>query len=241
MFFWPILLVGLLALAITLGGPPEWAMLQPDHPARLVYLTVFVTGIVVGGALRILIFGGWRTWTNMAAWILAIGGIGLITQHTNSIQYAFSRLHGEFIPSVAVSNSSGEVELRRTWDGHYRADTLVNGQSIRLLVDTGASMVLIPHEEAASLGIDLDALDYSMPVTTANGRSTVAPVMLETVEIGPIRAHDVAAAVAHPGSLKSGLLGMSFLEQLDETSFRRDRLILRQRARASVFKSAPRF
>ncbi|MEM9045502.1 MAG: TIGR02281 family clan AA aspartic protease [Pseudomonadota bacterium] len=239
MFFWPILLVGLLALAITLGGPPDWSMLRPDHPARLVYLTVFATGIVVGGALRILIFGGWRTWTNLAAWILVIGGLGLVTQHMNSIRYAVDRIHGEIIPTVAVSNSSGEVELRRTWDGHYRADTLVNGTNIRLLVDTGASMVLIPYEEAASVGIDVETLEYSMPVTTANGRSTVAPIMLDTVEIGPIKAHDVAAAVSHPGSLKSGLLGMSFLEQLDETSFQRDKLILRQRARAGIFKPAP--
>ncbi|MEM8793062.1 MAG: TIGR02281 family clan AA aspartic protease [Pseudomonadota bacterium] len=239
MFFWPILLVGLLALAITLGGPPEWAMFQPGHPARLVYLTVFATGIVVGGALRILIFGGWRTWTNVGVWILAIGGLGLLTQHTNSIRYAIDRIHGEVMPSVAVSNTAGEVELRRTWDGHYRADTMVNGRNIRLLVDTGASLVLIPYEEAPSLGIDVEALEYSMPVTTANGRSTVAPIMLETVEIGPIRAYDVAAAVSHPGSLKSGLLGMSFLEQLDETSFQRDKLVLRQRARAGLFKPAP--
>jgi predicted aspartyl protease len=37
----------------------------------------------------------------------------------------------------------------------------------------------------------------------------------------------VQAAVAHPGRLKIGLLGMSFLDKLSETSFRGDTLILR--------------
>ncbi|MEM7424381.1 MAG: TIGR02281 family clan AA aspartic protease, partial [Pseudomonadota bacterium] len=141
--------------------------------------------------------------------------------------------------SLAVSRSAGEVELRRTWDGHYRADTLVNGQEIRLLVDTGASMVLIPHEKAGSLGIDVNALEYSMPVTTANGRSTVAPIRLKTVQVGIIQVNDVAAAVAHPGSLKSGLLGMSFLDHLSETSFQRDRLVLRQSAQSALFQFIP--
>lgn len=239
MFFWPILIVGLLALAMTLGGPPSLDLFTAGHPSRVVYLTVFGTGIIVGGALRILIFGGRRTWTNVAVWVLILGGFGFLGHHQDTIRLALQRLQGEIVPSLAVSRSAGEVELRRTWDGHYRADTLVNGNQIRLLVDTGASMVLIPHEKAGSLGIDVNTLDFSMPVTTANGRSTVAPIRLETVQIGSIRVNDVAAAVAHPGSLKSGLLGMSFLDHLSETSFQRDKLVLRQDAQSALFQFAP--
>lgn len=239
MYFWPILIVGLLALAMTLGGPPSVEMLASGHPARIVYLTVFGTGIIVSGALRILIFGGWRTLTNIGVWALVLGGFGFLGQNHETINLALQRLQGEIVPSLAVSRTSGEVELRRTWDGHYRADTLVNGSEIRLLVDTGASMVLIPYEQAEALGIDLNTLEYSMPVTTANGRSTVAPIRLETVQIGSIQVNDVVAAVSHPGSLKSGLLGMSFLDHLSETSFQRDKLILRQDARSALFQLAP--
>ncbi|MEM7176371.1 MAG: TIGR02281 family clan AA aspartic protease [Pseudomonadota bacterium] len=239
MFFWPILIVGLLALSMTLSGPPNAEMLIPGHPARLVYLTVFATGIIVSAALRVLIFGGRRTWINVAIWGLVVMGIGLAGHHQDSIFMAMQRLKGEVVPSMALSRSAGEVELRRAWDGHYRADVEVNGYQIRLLVDTGASMVLIPYEEAAGLGIDVAQLEFSMPVTTANGRSTVAPIRLETVEIGPIRVHDITAAVSHPGTLKSGLLGMSFLDQLSETSFQRDKLVLRQSSSTVLFKPAP--
>jgi aspartyl protease family protein len=98
------------------------------------------------------------------------------------------------------------------------------------MIDTGASMVLIPYEQAASIGINPDTLDYSMPVTTANGRSSVAPIRLSSIKIGPIAVFDIPAAVAQPGRLKTGLLGMSFLDRLAETSFQGDRLILRQRS-----------
>lgn len=239
MFFWPILIVGLLALSMTLSGPPSIEMLAPDHPARLVYLTVFATGLIVSAALRVLIFGGRRTWVNVAVWGLVILGIGLAGHHQQSIFSVVQRLKGEVVPSMALSRSAGEVELRRAWDGHYRADVVVNGNQIRLLVDTGASMVLIPYEQAALLGIDVAELEFSMPVTTANGRSTVAPIRLATIEIGSIRVHDVTAAVAHPGTLKNGLLGMSFLDQLSETSFQKDKLVLRQSSSTVLFKPAP--
>ena len=96
------------------------------------------------------------------------------------------------------------------------------------MLDPGASMVLIPYEPAARIGINPDTLDFSLPVTTANGRSSVAPIRLSSIKIGPIAVFDVAAAVARPGQLKTGLLGMSFLDLLAETTFKGDRLILRQ-------------
>ncbi len=138
-------------------------------------------------------------------------------------------IRAELMPSVALSRSGGEAaELRRAWDGHYRAEAEVNGVSMKLMIDTGASMVLIPFEQAAAIGINPDTLDYSMPVTTANGPSSVAPIRLSSIKIGPIAVFDIPAAIAQPGLLKTGLLGMSFLDKLAETSFQGDRLILRQ-------------
>ena len=126
----------------------------------------------------------------------------------------------------ALATANGEAELRRAWDGHYRAEAEVNGVRMQLMVDTGASLVLLPYEEVGALGIDVRTLDYSLPVTTANGKSTVAPVRLSSIKIGPIAVFDVEAAVAHPNQLGTALLGMSFLERLSETSFRGEKLII---------------
>ena len=96
-----------------------------------------------------------------------------------------------------------------------------------MLIDTGASIVLLSHEDALAAGLDPDNLNYSMPVTTANGRSYVAPVTLASVSIGAVGLDRVKAAVAEKGRLHSSLLGMSFLGRLQETSLRRDTMILR--------------
>lgn len=229
MIFWPVFVLGLFAIAALLAGQPSLEMFAAGDPALRVYAIVLTTGLIAGWALRSLFNGGRRGLGYASLWILCFGLVGTGLTQQAKLGWLVQRIQGEFVPSMALSSGSGEVELRRAWDGHYRADAKVNGRPIRLLVDTGASMVLIPYEEAARLGVDLKALDYSMPVTTANGRSTVAPVRLAKMEIGEIQVLQVNAAVAQPGALKTGLLGMSFLDHLSETSFQRDRLVLRQK------------
>jgi len=173
--------------------------------------------------------GGRRTmlhaaiWTGTAAWLLTAFVL------RDEAHVLIDELRADLMPSVALSRTAGEAELRRGWDGHYRAEVKVNGVDLKLMIDTGASMVLIPFEEAEALGYDPNTLNYSMPVTTANGRSAVAPIQLASIWIGPIEVRDIDAAVARPGRLKTGLLGMSFLDKLAETSFQGEKLILRQR------------
>ena len=140
-----------------------------------------------------------------------------------------NQIRGELMPSVAVSQADGEAELGRDWDGHYRADAMVNGVEMKMLIDTCASMVLIPYEDVRDIGIDPARLDFSIHVTTANGKSSVAPIRISSIKIGGLVVFNVDAAVAQPGRLKDGLLGMSFLDRLSETSFQGNKLYLRKR------------
>jgi aspartyl protease family protein len=228
MLFWPVLVIAVAVVVLITVGPPTDGIYDPS-----LYRTQIAYGAVLAGLLalfsigRILLRGGRRALMHLAIWIGAAGGIGTAFLFQDQASQIVDRVRAELIPTVAVSRSEG-TELRRAWDGHYRADSLVNGVEITLMVDTGASMVLLPYEDVARLGIDPKSLDYSIPVTTANGRSSVAPVTLSSIKIGEIAVFDVPAAVAQPGRLKMGLLGMSFLDRLDETTFRGDRLILRQ-------------
>jgi len=231
MLFWPILIIASVILAVFLTATPGAAPSAGDGAAGAVYLTVLALAIIFGGAGRILIRGGRRSLIHTGVWAAVFALVFGIFSARHEIGDLADRAVGGVPPSMALSRAEGEVELRRAWDGHYRADALVNGVEMRLMVDTGASMVLVPHERAASLGIDVGRLSYSMPVTTANGRSAVAPVRLDEVRVGPIRVDDVPAAVARPGRLEDPLLGMSFLERLAETSFIGNKLILRQGGR----------
>jgi len=96
-----------------------------------------------------------------------------------------------------------------------------------MLVDTGASVILLSHEHAKSIGISVHALDYSVPVITASGRSYVATIVLDDVDVGGVTLHNVEAAVALEGLLDSSLLGMTYLGALKEVVLRGDEMILR--------------
>jgi aspartyl protease family protein len=130
--------------------------------------------------------------------------------------------------TAAVAVVSPEASINRSWDGHFRAIAQVNGRDVGLMVDTGASLVLLRHDDALRIGIPLDELDYSTPLTTANGKSYVAKFYIADLTIGDVTLHNVRAAVAQEGALHSSLLGMSFLEKLDETVIQKDRMILRE-------------
>ncbi len=103
------------------------------------------------------------------------------------------------------------VLLKRGLDGHYRAQALINGEEVDVLVDTGATGVAISQRIADKLKLkSINAVRTS----TANGDSVGSAVRLQSVQIGGIQAHDVAAMIA-PSLDGDVLLGMSFLGRMD--------------------------
>ncbi|MDP8568270.1 retropepsin-like aspartic protease family protein [Methylophilus aquaticus] len=103
------------------------------------------------------------------------------------------------------------VELKRGPDGHYGAEALINGERVRVLVDTGATGVAISQSVADRLGL---RSQEAVSTHTANGEAVAYLVRLKTVQLGGITAHDVAATIA-PGLEGDALLGMSFLGRMD--------------------------
>lgn len=130
--------------------------------------------------------------------------------------------------TAALALTRGETSLQRSWDGHFRAIAQIEGADVGVLIDTGASLVLLRNDDAQRMGLDMKSLDFSTPLTTANGKSFVAPITIDTLTIGDVTVHDLRAAVAEPGALHSSLLGMSFIQSLSEAVIQKDRMILRQ-------------
>jgi len=96
-----------------------------------------------------------------------------------------------------------------------------------MIVDTGASTIVLRPEDAKKAGIDVSKLSFTVPVLTANGRTVAARVRLNSVAIGPLQREDVDALVAEPKALTESLLGMSFLGRLRSYEFSGDFLTLR--------------
>lgn len=143
------------------------------------------------------------------------------------------RVAGELMPpGVALRGEPqvvGEraVRIRKRSDGHFMVKTESSGIPLSMLVDTGASTVVLKPVDAQRLGIDIDRLRYSVPVQTANGTTYAASVRLPNLSVGNIILEDVEALVARPGALRDNLLGMSFLSRLRSYEFTSEYLTLR--------------
>ncbi|MGL5138345.1 MAG: retropepsin-like aspartic protease family protein, partial [Beijerinckiaceae bacterium] len=97
--------------------------------------------------------------------------------------------------------------------GHYMADIQINGVFIKGMIDTGATMIAIPHEEAAKIGRRPRPEDRTATFNTANGTVTGHIVRLMEVRLQGITVHDVEAAIMPPGALSGTLIGMSFMKK----------------------------
>ena len=95
-----------------------------------------------------------------------------------------------------------------------------------MLVDTGASSVVLTGKDAHVIGINPASTDFDVKMATANGVVLVAPVLLKEVAIGDIVVRDVRAVVVPEDRLQVSLLGMTFLSKLSRFEVSGDRLIL---------------
>lgn len=129
-------------------------------------------------------------------------------------------------PGRATTDDAGRYIFQRADDGHFHIDMEINGAPVRLMVDTGASGIMLDAASAARAGIDVQNLRYTSPFSTANGRTFGAPVMLNDVEMADRHFGQVPAHVSQEGALSSPLLGMDFLGRFRRFSVEGDRLII---------------
>jgi aspartyl protease family protein len=109
--------------------------------------------------------------------------------------------------------ASATAVLQADERGHFFAQGMINGNPLRMLVDTGASLIALPATEALRMGIDYRKGQQGM-VSTANGVAPVFRVRLDTVRIGDLELNQVDALVQEQG-LPIALLGMSFLNRIE--------------------------
>ena len=137
------------------------------------------------------------------------------------------RIASEFNPGAAITTTPGVVEVARRRDGHYLIDMQANGAKLSFVFDTGATSVVLRAEDAGKIGVDTSKLNYNLTVSTANGSTQAAEILLDRLSVGTISQQRVRALVARPGALRENLLGMSFLEKLSSFGVENERLVLR--------------
>ncbi|MFQ5622772.1 MAG: TIGR02281 family clan AA aspartic protease [Paracoccaceae bacterium] len=192
----------------------------PDDPndlGRLIYL------VLLGAAIAAFyLFDGRRrlSQTLQQAMIWGLIFLGFIAV------YGFrDTITSQLFPSRIERIGQDRAVLRRAGDGHFYGDVRVNGQSIRFIVDTGATAIVLSQRDAARAGIDTARLDYLGTATTANGTVRTAAVRLERVDFADWTDFDVPAHVS-AGEMDGSLLGMSYLSRFSRIEIAGDRLVL---------------
>ena len=113
--------------------------------------------------------------------------------------------------NAAAPGSGHKIVLTAGSGGHFMTPGFINGQQVRFMVDTGATVVALGEDEARRIGLRYrdGRLAYA---STANGTVTAWQVRLASVRVGDVEIRDVDASVV-PASMPYILLGNAFLNR----------------------------
>ena len=129
---------------------------------------------------------------------------------------------------LALEIANAQTTVRRSRDGHFYLDGTVNRVSVRFLIDTGATSIVISERVAAAAGL---TGGRPVRVSTANGVVQSREVDGVTLSAGRIQMTGLSVVVGRPGNDPwMGLLGQEFLDRFD-MSISGDELTLKPRAR----------
>jgi clan AA aspartic protease (TIGR02281 family) len=118
------------------------------------------------------------------------------------------------------------VQIPRGQAGEFALHAKINGVKAPMLIDTGATSVVLTWETAKAAGLPLELLEYDVDVETAGGHTRAARLTLDRLAVGKLVERSVPALVVPRGQMKVNLLGMSFLDRLESWEVRADRLML---------------
>ena len=125
------------------------------------------------------------------------------------------------------SSAAGRaVQIARGQGGEFALKARINGVSAAMVIDTGATSVVLTYETAKAAGLPLELLEYDVDVETAGGHPKAARLTLDRLAIGKLVERSVPALVVPHGQMKTNLLGMSFLDRLESWEVHADRLML---------------
>jgi aspartyl protease family protein len=218
------LLIGLASLTLHYSRDNTPSLSQPDLALLIgnVALLLFV-GSTVMVFLRDRLA---RMLPTALMWLVVVLMLLVGYAYRFELHSVGERVLSELLPGRAFSHGR-TVEIARAVGGDFDVGTRINGARVAMVLDTGASSVILTREDAKAAGLPLEVLAYTASVDTANGRTLAAPVTLDRLAVGALVEHSVSALVVQPGLLRTSLLGMSFLNRLQSWEVRGDRLLLR--------------
>jgi clan AA aspartic protease (TIGR02281 family) len=149
--------------------------------------------------------------------VVAYGDPDRLTRARDTVS---TMLHGQ---SLAPAKA---VQIPRGQGGEFSLRAKINGVNAPMVIDTGATSVVLTWETAKAIGLPTDMLEYNVDLETAGGHTKAARLTLDRLAVGGLVEKSVPALVVPRGHMKTNLLGMSFLDRLESWGVRADRLML---------------
>lgn len=178
-----------------------------NDTASLVYLSLF--GLLIGGSYLLANRNRMGKVAQQAAiWFFIFVGAVVVIGN-------WDRISDAALPVQRMGQSEDGgivVDVASHADGHYYVALDLNGHRTPLVVDTGASDLVLSKADARAAGLDPDALRYFGSAYTANGTVRTAAVRIDEVRLGDIVDRNVPAVVVD-GDLQISLLGMTYLQK----------------------------
>jgi aspartyl protease family protein len=222
-----LVLAGLVIAALVLVVRDGEGNVGPLSSAQFASLAYKIALLVFVGAVALMVFRERFTQALAAALLWVALAVLLVVGYSYRFELrdVADRVMSELVPGHVITRGR-TIEVARAASGDFDVTAQINGAPIAMILDTGASSVVLTREDAKAAGLPLEVLAYTTNIDTANGRTRAAPVTLDRIAVGGLVEHSIAALVARPGQLRTSLLGMSFLNRLQSWEVRGDRLLL---------------
>lgn len=226
-----VAIVGGGLILLLLGNSENEAFgLGGDNAARALYLGIWgavLAAGILGSGMRL----GYVA-RSLAVWLLIILALIAGYQYRYELQDVASRVTAGLIPGSPLAlgvDDAGHatVTLEKRPNGHFEARVMVDGAEVPVVVDTGATSTVLTQRDAERAGFDPARLNYSVPISTANGMARAAVATAKEISLGGIVRRNVPVMVTERGMLDQSLLGMNFIGTLSGFDMRGDRMILR--------------
>lgn len=127
-------------------------------------------------------------------------------------------------PIAASTNQ--QFTTMRAPDGHFYAEARIDDRPLRMLIDTGATMVVLNRADAERIGLSASDSEFTAQARTAGGIVRLKPVTLGRMTVGSLIVDNVPAMIAEEPMAVS-LIGQSFLSRVGSVEIAGDQIRMR--------------
>ena len=160
------------------------------------------------------------------AWLLIFGAAFVAFTLKDEFIALGSRTMAAARGDHVVETRGQEIRIRRADDDHFWLDGDINGQPVRFLVDSGATVTTLSRGTAARVGVQVDG-GFGVMVNTANGATVMDRGQAESLVVCPIQRSGLAVHVSRDEGDGVNVIGMNFLSSLSAWGVEGNTLVLK--------------